>query len=73
MLFFSLGFEKEKVGWLLEHLGKATEMVCFLGFNKKYKGKTNVHPMKVRINPSDSFIMLFDFASNKKTTLSWQY
>ena len=32
---FSLGFEKEEVGWLLEHLGKDVKLGSFMGFNRK--------------------------------------
>ncbi|KAJ9678119.1 hypothetical protein PVL29_022880 [Vitis rotundifolia] len=36
---FVLGFEKEAVGWMIEHLTKAIEMKSHMGFNRKFKGK----------------------------------
>ncbi|RVW87767.1 hypothetical protein CK203_043989 [Vitis vinifera] len=44
---FSLGFEKEKVGWLIEHLAKVVELKSYMGFNIKYKGKSRAHLMEV--------------------------
>ena len=32
---FALSFEKEEVGWLIEHLTKAIELKSYMGFNKK--------------------------------------
>ncbi|RVW16838.1 hypothetical protein CK203_098160 [Vitis vinifera] len=45
---FALGFEKEEVGWLIEHLTKAIELKSYMGFNRKYKGKSCVHLMEVQ-------------------------
>nr|CAN82412.1 hypothetical protein VITISV_039149 [Vitis vinifera] len=47
---FALGFEKEEVGWLIEHLMKAMEMKNHMGFNRKLRGKTRVHLMEVCFN-----------------------
>lgn len=37
-----VGFEKEEIVWILDHLKKAKEMDMFLGFNSKFRGKTRV-------------------------------
>ena len=65
---FTLGFEKEEVGWLIEHLTKAIEMKNFMGFNKKFRGKTRVHLLEVCFNVHGRFIRLSEFASNRKST-----
>lgn len=64
---FSLGFEKEAVGWLIEHLGKAAELGS-LGFNRKYRGKTRAHLLEVRFNNHGRFIRISKFALNRRTT-----
>ena len=65
---FTLGFEKEDVGWLIEHLMKAIEMKNFVCFNKKFRGKTRVHLLEVCFNIHGRFIRLSKFASNRKST-----
>ena len=55
---FSLGFEKEEVGWLLEHLGKVVELKSFMGFNKKYIGKTRVHLLEVSFNKNGEILII---------------
>ena len=65
---FALGFEKEEVGWMIEHLTKAIEMKNFMGFNRKFRGKTRVHLMEVCFNNHGRFIRLSEFASNRKST-----
>nr|CAN67046.1 hypothetical protein VITISV_001151 [Vitis vinifera] len=46
----SEGFEKEEAGWLIEHLAKAIELKSYMGFNRKYRGKSRVHLMEVCFN-----------------------
>ena len=65
---FALGFEKEEVGWLIEHLTKANEMKNHMGFNRKFRGKTRVHLLEVCFNNHGRFIRLSEFASNRKST-----
>ena len=65
---FALGFEKEEVGWMIEHLMKAIEMKNFMGFNRKFRGKTRVHLMDVCFNNHSRFIRLSEFTSNRKST-----
>ncbi|RVW76353.1 hypothetical protein CK203_049890 [Vitis vinifera] len=47
---FTLGFEKKEVGWLIEHLAKVIELKSYMGFNRKYRGNSRVHLMKVCFN-----------------------
>ena len=65
---FALGFEKEEVGWLMEHLMKTNEMKNHMDFNRKFKGKTRVQLLEVCFNNHGRFIRLSEFASNKKST-----
>ena len=65
---FALGFEKEDVGWMIEHLTKAIKMMNFMGFNKKFRGNTRAHLMEVCFNNHGRFIRLSEFASNRKST-----
>lgn len=37
-----VGFEKEEIELLLDHLKKAMKMLRFMGFNRKFRGKSRV-------------------------------
>ncbi|KAJ9693367.1 hypothetical protein PVL29_012220 [Vitis rotundifolia] len=63
---FVLGFEKEAVGWMIEHLPKAIEMKSHLGFNRKFRGKCCAHLMEVGFNDHGRFIRISKFANNRK-------
>ncbi|KAJ9701248.1 hypothetical protein PVL29_006548 [Vitis rotundifolia] len=63
---FVLGFEKEAVGWMIEHLTKAIEMKSHLGFNRKFRGKCCAHLMEVGFNDHGRFIRISKFANNRK-------
>ena len=65
---FALGFETEEVGWLIEHLAKAIELKSYMGFNRKYRGKSRVYLMEVCFNNHGRFIRLSEFASKRKST-----
>ena len=65
---FTLGFEKKEVGWLIEHLAKVIELKSYMGFNRKYRGNSRVHLMKVCFNNHGRFIRLSEFASNRKSS-----
>ena len=65
---FVLGFENDEVGWLIEHLMKVIELKSYMGFNRKYKGKSSVHLMEVCFNNHRRFIRISEFVSNKKST-----
>ncbi|KAJ9680331.1 hypothetical protein PVL29_019600 [Vitis rotundifolia] len=54
----ALGFEKKE----------AIELKSYMGFNRKYRGKSRVHLMEVCFNNHGRFIRLLEFASNKKST-----
>ena len=66
---FVLGFEKDAVGWMIEHLTKAIEMKSHLGFNRKFRGKCSVHLMEVGFNNHGRFIRISEFATNKKSSV----
>ena len=65
---FVLGFENDEVGWLIEHLTKVIELKSYMGFNRKYRGKSSVDLMEVCFNNHGRFIRISKFASNKKST-----
>ena len=65
---FTLGFEREEVGWLIEHLTKTIKLKSYMDFNRKYKGKSNVHLMEVCFNNHGMFIRLSKFTSNRNST-----
>ena len=65
---FVLGFEKDAVGWMIEHLTKAIEMKSHLGFNRKFRGKCCVHLMEVGFNNHIRFIRISEFATNRKSS-----
>ena len=66
---FVLGFEKDAVGWMIEHLTKAIEMKSHLGFNRKFRGKCSVHLMEVGFNKHGRFIRISEFTTNKKSSV----
>ncbi|KAJ9678140.1 hypothetical protein PVL29_022893 [Vitis rotundifolia] len=65
---FALGFEKEEAGWLIEHLAKVIELKSYMGFNRKYRGKSRIHLMEVCFNNHGRFIRLSEITSNRKST-----
>ncbi|KAJ9705629.1 hypothetical protein PVL29_003614 [Vitis rotundifolia] len=65
---FALRFEKEEVGWLIEHLTKAIKLKSYMGFNRKSRGKSSVHLMEECFNNHGRFIRLSEFAFNRKST-----
>ena len=65
---YVLGFEKDEVGWLIEHLTKAIELKSYMGFSRKYRGKFCIHLMEVCFNNHKRFIRILEFATNRKST-----
>lgn len=45
-----VGFEKEEIELLLDHLKKAMKMIRFMGFNCKFKGKSRVYVLEVKLS-----------------------
>ena len=66
---FVLGFEKDAVGWMIEHLTKAIEMKSHLGFNRKFRGKCSVHLMEVGFNNHGRFIRISESTTNRKSSV----
>ena len=64
---YVLGFEKDEVGWLIEHLTKAIELKRYMGFSRKYRGKFCVHLMEVCFNNHKRLIRILEFATNRKS------
>ena len=65
---FVLGFEKDAIGWMIEHLTKAIGMKSRLGFNRKFRGKFCVHLMEVGFNNHGRFIRISEFTTNRRSS-----
>ncbi|KAJ9678125.1 hypothetical protein PVL29_022886 [Vitis rotundifolia] len=65
---FVLSFEKDAVGWMIEHLTNAIRMKSHLGFNRKFRGKFCVHLMEVGFNNHGRFLRILEFATNRKSS-----
>ena len=65
---FVLGFEKDAIGWMIEHLTKAIGMKSRLGFNRKFRGKFCVHLMEVGFNNHGRFIRISEFTTNRESS-----
>ncbi|KAL6322627.1 hypothetical protein AAG906_014299 [Vitis piasezkii] len=63
---FTLSFEKEAVGWLVECLTKALALKSHMGFNKKFRGKCRAHLLEVGFNNHGRFIRISEFATNRR-------
>ncbi|RVX07516.1 hypothetical protein CK203_025219 [Vitis vinifera] len=59
---------RRRFRWLIEQLTKAIKMKIFMGFNRKFRGKTRVHLLEVSFNVHGRFIRLSKFTSNRKST-----
>lgn len=64
----SMGFKKEGIEWLLDHLEKASKMDGCLGFNHKYRKNTRVNLLEIKRNPNGRFLQITEFMASGKTT-----
>ena len=55
--------------WIWEQLKKAMELKDFLGFIRKYRGKTKTRVLEICFNKNGRFIKIMEFATNKKYSL----
>ncbi|RVX08240.1 hypothetical protein CK203_017634 [Vitis vinifera] len=54
----SVGFGKEELDWLMEHLKKAVELEASRGFIRKIKGKAKIHLMEICFNNRGRFMKI---------------
>lgn len=45
-----MGFEKEEIELLLDHLKKAMKLLRFMGLNCKFRGKSRVYVLEVKLS-----------------------
>ena len=62
----SIGFGKEEVEWLTEHLKKAVELEASRGFMRKIRGKTRTHLMEICFNNRGRFMKITEFVTKRK-------
>ena len=61
-----LGFGKEELDWLLEHLKKAVELEASRGFIRKMRGKTRTHLMEICFNSRGRFMKITEIVTKRK-------
>ncbi|RVW87764.1 hypothetical protein CK203_043982 [Vitis vinifera] len=52
----SVGFGREEVVWLTEHLKKAVELENTRGFTRKFRGENKIHLMEICFNNRGRFM-----------------
>ena len=62
----SLGFGKEELDWLLEHLKKVVELEASKGFIRKMRGKTRTHLMEICFNGKGRFMKITEIVAKRK-------
>ena len=61
-----IGFGKEELDWLSEHLKKVVEFEASKGFIRKIRGKTKTHLMEICFNSRGRFMKITEFVTKKK-------
>ena len=64
-----MGLGREEIVWIREQLQKVVELKEFLGFIRKYRGKTKTHVLEICFNKNGRFIKIMEFATNQKYSL----
>ena len=62
----SIGFGKEELEWLSEHLKKAVKLEASRGFIRKIRGKTRTHLMEICFNSRGRFMKITEIATKRK-------
>ena len=65
----SVGFGKEELDWLTEHLKKAVELEASRGFIQKIRGKTKTRLMEICFNNRGRFMKITEIATKRKPLL----
>ena len=65
----SVGFGKEELDWLTEHLKKAVELEASRGFIRKIRGKNKIHLMEICFNNRGRFMKITEIATRRKPLL----
>ena len=62
----SIGFGKEELDWLMEHLKKAVELKDSRGFIRNIRGKTRTHLMEICFNSRGRFMKITKIVTKRK-------
>ena len=62
----SIGFGKEELDWLTEHLNKVVELEASRGFIRKIRGKTRTHLMEICFNSRGRFMKITEIVTKRK-------
>ena len=62
----SIGFHKEELEWLSEHLKKVVELEASRGFIQKIRDKTMTHLMEICFNSRGRFMKITEFVTKRK-------
>ncbi|KAJ9674189.1 hypothetical protein PVL29_023629 [Vitis rotundifolia] len=65
----SVGFGKEELDWLMEHLKKAVELEASRGFIRKIRGKTRTHLMEICFNSRGCFMKITEIVTKRKPSI----
>ncbi|RVW69993.1 hypothetical protein CK203_052727 [Vitis vinifera] len=65
----SVGFGREEVDWLTEHLKKAVELENTRGFTRKFRGENKIHLMEICFNNRGRFMKITEIAIRRKPLL----
>ncbi|RVW96956.1 hypothetical protein CK203_032312 [Vitis vinifera] len=65
----SVGFGREEVDWLTEHLKKAVELENTRGFTRKFRGENKIHLMEICFNNRGRFMKITEIATRRKPLL----
>ncbi|RVX05089.1 hypothetical protein CK203_020180 [Vitis vinifera] len=68
-LVVSVGFGREEVDWLTEHLKKAVELENTRGFTRKFRGVNKIHLMEICFNNRGRFMKITKIATRRKPLL----
>ena len=61
-----IGFHKEELEWLSEHLKKVVELEASRGFIQKIRDKTMTHLMEICFNSRGRFMKITEFVTKRK-------
>ena len=65
----SVGFGREEVDWLTEHLKKAVELENTRGFTRKFRGENKIHLMEICFNNRGRFMKITEIATRRNPLL----
>ena len=64
-----VGFEREEIELVQEQLKKAVEMKAYMGFIRKFRGKTRTHILKICFNSQGRYIQVMEFVTKRSCAM----